>query len=122
FRTGSGNGNWSEARSTALAGICLNFRESGDSVWLRSITQWIEKNQINEGEAAGSWGEEVWDTAMCLLALKSFGISSKDSVIQNGIRWILSLYSLNGRKNWHDEPWETSWALLAILTSGIKTE
>ena len=122
FQEGGKEGHWYETRSTALAGMCLEIREHGDSQWLKSVRKWLLDNQITEGDATGSWGEEIWDTAMAIIALKSFGVSSKDESIQKGLKWISALYSVNGRGNWHDEPWETSWALMAILTSGLSVE
>lgn len=119
FRAGSKDGHWHEVRSTALAGICLDFRELGDSPWLHSIRRWLQSNQITEGTAIGSWGQEVWDTAMAIIALMSLGVHSKDDSIQNGLKWMAGLYSANGRANWHDEPWETSWALIAFLKTGL---
>lgn len=118
FRRASRTGHWHEPRSTALAAICLQSREDCSSPWLRTVREWIEEQQIRQGPAAGSWCEEIWDTAMCVLALKELGISSRNPAVENALNWIASLFSANGRGNWHDEPWETSWALIAILRSG----
>ncbi len=74
--------------------------------------------KMTDGDAAGSWGEEIWDTAMCVIALKEMGVSTADSTVQRAVDWIASLYSANGRYNWHDEPWETSWSLMALLRAG----
>jgi hypothetical protein len=118
YETGKQTGHWDDIRGTALAGIALDFKEPANSVWLRLIRNWLIKNQIGQGDVAGAWGEEIWDTAMCVMALKSFELSSKDPIIKTSIDWIASLYQINKRNNWHDEPWETCWALIAILTSG----
>ena len=118
YDTGKSNGHWDDIRGTALAGVALDLKEAPNSIWLRLIRNWLTKNQLTSGEAAGSWGEEIWDTAMCIMALKSFEISSKDPIVKTPIEWINSLYRINRRNNWHDEPWETCWALIAILTSG----
>ncbi len=118
YQTGKENGYWEDIRGTALAGIAFDLKEEPNSLWIRLIRNKILSDQIKDGEVAGSWGEEIWDTAMCILALKSFELSSKDPVIKNSIEWISSLYQVNKRNNWHDEPWETCWALIAILTIG----
>jgi hypothetical protein len=118
YETGKSKGHWDDIRGTALAAVAMDLKEQPNSTWLRLIRTWLEANQIKEGEVAGSWGEEIWDTAMCVLAMKSFEISSKDPIIRSSVEWIFSLYKLSKRDNWHDEPWETSWALIAILTAG----
>lgn len=118
FRTGDNQGHWHEVRCTALAAICLQFREDGDSPWLKAIRSWLCNSQIHSGEQAGSWGEEVWDTAMAVIALKELELSSKDETIDKALRWMAGLYSVNERNNWHDELWETSWALMAIFRCG----
>jgi hypothetical protein len=61
-------GHWNEVRCTALAAMCLRIREDGRSLWLQTVRNWIKNNQIKEGLSAGSWGDEVWDTATCVLA------------------------------------------------------
>lgn len=119
FQEGRKAGHWPEVRSTALAALALDLRESGDSMWRQSVKNWIQEVQVREGRTAGSWGDEVWDTAMCIIALIRLGVSRKDNCIQKGLRFISKLYPVNGRNNWHDEPWETSWALIAILLSGV---
>jgi hypothetical protein len=115
FQEGSKEGHWREVRSTALTALALRLRESGDSVWLHSAKKWMQKVQVREGRTEGSWGDEVWDTAMCVIALRRLGVSPKDSSVQKGLMFTSKLYPVNGRNNWHDEPWETSWALIAIL-------
>jgi hypothetical protein len=119
-KSASRKGHWNEVRSTALAGMCLQLRERADSPWLFGARDWLigEQEQTDESGANGSWGEEVWDTSMCLIALKDMDVSSHDPVIERGLKWMASIYSANGRDNWHDEPWETSWALIAFLKSG----
>ncbi len=118
FATGRKEGHWSEVRSTALAGMCIDYLPSGTTEWCHSIRGWLEEQQLKEGAAQGSWGEEIWDTAMALIALKALGAHTNDPQLDSGLKWMASKYSVNGRGNWHDDPWETSWALLAILKSG----
>lgn len=122
FLRASRHGHWEEVRSTALAGMCVQLREVGHSPWLNAIADWLRGKQTREGEAAGSWCEEIWDTAMCLIALKDLEVSSKDPAIDQALRWVASLFSRNGRGNWHDEPWETSWALLALCRCGRRDD
>jgi hypothetical protein len=118
FRAGRKCGNWNEVRSTALAGMCIDRLPTDKPYWSTCVRRWLESEQLKDGAAAGSWGEEIWDTAMALLALKSLGAHTQDSHVHAGLDWIASKYSVNGRWNWHDDPWETSWALLAIISSG----
>jgi len=118
FRAASKRGHWNEIRCTALAAMCLQLREDGSSRWLTAIKTWMKKAQSTEPSGCGSWGEEVWDSAMCIIALKELEVSSRDPIIDTGLTWIASLFSVNGRNNWHDEPWETSWALIAFLRAG----
>ena len=116
FRAASKSGHWNEIRCTALAAMCLELREDGSSRWLNAIKTWMESEQSTE--VCGSWGEEIWDSAMCIIALKDLGVTSNDPIVDKGLTWIASLFSVNGRNNWHDEPWETSWALIAFLKAG----
>ena len=118
YEKGKQEGHWEDIRGTALAGIALDLKEAPDSVWLRLIRNYLVRTQSQEGDVTGSWGEEVWDTSMCVLALKSFEVSSRDPLVKSSIDWIASLYRVSERNNWHDEPWETCWALMAILTAG----
>ncbi|HWG21239.1 MAG TPA: prenyltransferase/squalene oxidase repeat-containing protein [Terracidiphilus sp.] len=118
FATGRKEGHWSEVRSTALAGMCVDRLPSGNTEWSHCIRDWLEGQQLEDGAAKGSWGEEIWDTAMALIALKAMGAHTNDPQLDIGLKWMASKYSVNGRGNWHDDPWETSWALLAILKSG----
>jgi len=117
-RKASSQGHWCEARSTALAGMCMALRENADSPWLQSISHWMSQQQIQDGCAKGSWGEEIWDTAMCIMALLSIQVSTRNPMVEAGLQWMAGLYGVNGRPNWHDEPWETSWALIAMLRAG----
>jgi len=118
FKVASRKGHWNEVRCTALAAMCLQLREDGSSKWLVAVRDWMLNQQSLEGGATGSWGEEIWDSAMCIVALKELEVSSRHQKVEQGLKWITSLYSVNGRNNWHDEPWETSWALMAILRAG----
>ncbi len=115
FQQGSRDGHWQEARATALAAMCLETLCKPDSPWREAVKKWISHVQLEDG----SWSEEIWDTAMCLLALMRFRVSPKDASVQKALAWIADKYSLNGRSNWHDEHWETSWALIAILRTGL---
>lgn len=114
----SQKGHWGEVRSTSLAGMCLQLREPGGSKWLTAVREWLFSQQVMDESSTGSWGEEVWDSAMCLLALRELDVSSREARLNAGIQWVGSLFSANGRSNWHDEPWETSWALIALLRIG----
>jgi len=114
----SQTGHWGEVRSTSLAGMCLQLREPGGSKWLTAVREWLFSQQITHDSSSGSWGEEVWDSAMCLLALRELDVPSTESRLNAGIGWVGRLFSANGRGNWHDEPWETSWALIALLRIG----
>jgi hypothetical protein len=118
FHAGRTNGHWNEVRSTALAGMCIDRLPTESPYWRRRVRNWLESEQLKGGATKGSWGEEIWDTAMALLALKALGAHTHDSHVREGLDWIASKYSVNGRGNWHDDPWETSWALLAIISSG----
>jgi hypothetical protein len=57
--TASRTGHWNEVRSTSLAGMCLQLREPGGSPWLSAVREWLFSQQMSDGTAAGSWGEEV---------------------------------------------------------------
>lgn len=118
YRIGKAEGHWGDIRGTALTGIAFDLKEEPNSKWIRLIKNKIITDQIKEGEVAGSWNEEIWDTAMCLLALNKFELSHRDPIIKKSVEWISCLYKVNKRDNWHDEPWETCWALIAILSIG----
>ncbi len=118
FKVASKKGHWTEIRCTALAAMCLQLREEASSKWVNAVKAWIQKEQFVDGAVRGSWGEEVWDSALAVIALTDLGVSPKDETLKSALDWIARLFSVNGRDNWHDEPWETSWALLAILNAG----
>jgi hypothetical protein len=118
FKVADRKGHWGETRCTALAATAVDLREDGNSQWLKAAKRWLLSEQISDKMADGSWGEEVWDTAMAVISLKDIGMSSRDPALVRAINWLSGLFSRNGRANWHDEPWETSWALMAILKCG----
>jgi hypothetical protein len=118
FESGCAEGHWNEARSTALAGMCIEWAVPNGHPWRDAVKKSVFDSQITTGPDAGSWGDEIWDTAMSVLALKDLGVSSHDTPILQALGWISNHFSLNGRGNWHDEPWETCWALIALLQSG----
>ena len=64
YNTGKKDGHWEDIRGTALAGIAFDIKEEPNSLWIRLIRDKIIKDQIKDGEVSGSWGEEIWDTAM----------------------------------------------------------
>ena len=115
FGKGAGQGHWSEVRSTALAGLCLSLREPVDAPWLVAVRDWLLSRQVDMGAGQGSWGEELWDTSMAMLALLHLGVSPKDPAILGAVGWQRKLFGLSGNDSWHDEPWETSWCLLSGL-------
>jgi hypothetical protein len=108
-------GHWNEVRSTALAGIALCRREAGGCPWLDAIRDWLLSKQVGMGADRGSWGEELWDTSMAMLALLELRVLPSDPAIQRALWWQKDLFGANDHHNWHDEPWETSWSLLAGL-------
>jgi len=110
---GKYHGHWGEVRSTALAAMCLS-RRVPNSPWIPALRNWILDQQKDlQEENIASWGEEIWDTAMALIALSDLGIR-KCPEIEKAFNFLIKLYNLSGRNNWHDEPWETSWAILAF--------
>lgn len=115
FERGVGQGHWNEVRSTALAGLCLSLREPIDASWSVAVREWLLSRQVDMGAGQGSWGEELWDTSMAMLALLHLGVAPKDPAIQGAVEWQWRLFGLSGNDSWHDEPWETSWCLLSGL-------
>ena len=115
FKNASKLGHWREPRSTALAVMCLAMRNDGESRWLLELGNWIRSNQTKKGSMKGSWGDEVWDTAMCVMALRDLRVPAEDRSIRTAMSWMQDIFSCNGKNNWHYEPWETSWALMAIF-------
>ncbi|HUP42098.1 MAG TPA: hypothetical protein VM599_02690, partial [Thermoanaerobaculia bacterium] len=120
FRTAKPGGHWSEVRSTALAGLCLGHVVPLDSPWVKGVESWLRRKQTSMGEDKASWGEELWDTSMAVIALLRLGTSPNDPVIQSALRWQLELYKKNDHRNWHYEPWETSWTILSRLEAAPK--
>jgi hypothetical protein len=119
FRTARVEGSWGQVRSTALAGLCLTYREPKGAPWRDGVLQWLARQQGDMGPGEeGCWGEELWDTSMAVIALIRLGMHPSDPVIQKALRWQIKLYNLNGNLNWHDEPWETAWTVLALLDAG----
>jgi hypothetical protein len=120
FRTAKPGGHWGEVRSTALAGLCLGYVMPQNSRWVRGVQSWLRRQQTSMGEGKASWGEELWDTSMAVIALLRLGTSPQDPMIQSALQWQLNLYDQNGHRNWHYEPWETSWTVLSLLEAAPK--
>lgn len=122
FQSAKSKGHWEEVRNTALVGLALEYIEPLNSGWGDSIKRFLVEEQMTFDEENSSWGEEIWDSAMALMALNHLGYDNRSKIFKNAINWIVSLHNQNKRLNWHDEPWETSWAILAIMESNPTTD
>ena len=118
FKIAINSGNWEEVRSTAIVGIIMELREPINSPWIENTKEWLFAQQKSYGTDMATWGEELWDTSMALIALNRLGVSYNEPRCQKAIKWMISLYNKNGRHNWHDEPWETSWCALTLIDIG----
>jgi hypothetical protein len=118
FNSGQGIGNWEFVDYTSLVMLALAHREPKNSPWLQMPKKWLLSKQESEDIESGSWNDEVFDTAIAIMALMKVGTSPTDPVIVQGLEYLQNIYHANGRPNWEDEPWETSWAILAIFESG----
>lgn len=120
YEAGKNRGHWEEPRATALAAICLQLVSDRKTRWIESVEKWIIGQQHDPG---GDWGDEVWDSAMSLLALRTLGVPPTHVAMKRGVRWLRSVLHRNPRDNsWHDEPWETCWALMALLSVDRQTD
>lgn len=113
YHTAQSTGHWGDPRSSALALMCLLLRPGRDTRWIRAATSYLTSTQTTDRhQQHGSWNEEIWDTAMCVLALLRAGASPK--AVEKALAFIRAKYS-KGLSSWHGEPWETCWALIALL-------
>jgi hypothetical protein len=106
-------GNWEDTRGTGDALIALQEVIMSDQYpnLKKSSFSTIKKNAIYS-EDLTSWGEEVWDTAIAIIALTK---ERKPDVelIGKSVKWLLSIFN-RGEPSWYSEPWETLWALIAL--------
>lgn len=116
-------GYWTDVRSTSLVALCLELREPDGSPWLKAVKKWLLKQQVLKGDNEGSWGDELWDTSMALIALSRLGLPQKNPHVKKALNYIKNVYEKNKQgDNWHYEPWETSWCILAILETDSSSE
>ena len=119
------NGHWGDVRGTGDALIAFGEILRGKVPNLRSasLKYLLSSCDINEDEKMANWNEEVWDSAIALIALNY--IESDDPVLIKiktfGINWLLLKFK-QGNNNWNEEPWETLWALLALSKYSIASE
>jgi hypothetical protein len=123
FKTGMYKGHWNEVRSTALVALCLDMVEPAGSRWLESCRNWLLARATEISPSEMTWGEELWDTSLALLALDRLGLPRTDPRRQKAIAWMRNLYDLNGSSSWHEEPWETCFTpgLSPFLTGTWKS-
>jgi hypothetical protein len=114
-------GHWVDIRSTSLALLAINLvHEERSSPLADAALCWIRSRQRTETEGEGkliSWDTEVWDTALAIMALSSYGSSAGDPDINSALDWIGSLAQINDNKNIHFEPWETYYGIAAFVRS-----
>lgn len=85
------DGSWEEEvwdTSLCLTALSLStHRSSEEKKAAENAQKWLlEKRNIQ-----GNWHEEPWETALSLLALMKTGITIEKKIIQDGIRWLISL-------------------------------
>lgn len=113
LREAAVSGNWGDVRGTSDSLIAIEtcLPPHAYPRLRAAASDWLIGRSFAES-GLRNWEEEVWDSAVALLALA--GDSRRpERAIGEGVRWLEEHHRF-GHDNWNDEPWETLWALLAI--------
>ena len=68
-----------------------------------------------------SWNDEIWDTAMCAIAIMQGSRADFKNRLNEVKRWLLNQYS-ELENNFYNEPWESLYALITLLDMGAYLE
>ncbi len=112
-REGGTQGDWEDARGTGDVLIALSevLPQHLYPDLRRNANQFLLNSVSVNGDMA-CWGEEVWDTAITMIALCRAPKPQREIVLASA-KWLISQYR-KGETNWYSEPWETLWALVAM--------
>jgi hypothetical protein len=108
-------GHWVDARTTAYVIDALLC--AGESLQSRNIvyaTSFLLAN-FREEQQGGSWGSEIWDTALVLRTMASIPVP-QDKMRRDALEWIASKQLEDG--SFDGEPWDTLYVSLALLRQG----
>ena len=110
---GCERGNWEDARGSGDVLIALSeVLDESAFPRLRSDAYRHLTSLAIRSDGTATWGEEVWDTAIALIALCRMP-SPDRALIADGARWLAELYRKSDG-NWYYEPWDSLWALVAM--------
>ncbi len=104
-----------------------------DAPWLRQALNYVWNDQLPDGAWFGRWGVNyLYGTWQVIQGLTKFGISTQDSRLQRGARWLMSKQQPCG--GWgetpatYDDPSlrgtgtptasQTAWAILGLVAAG----
>lgn len=114
YREGK-TGHWVDARSTSYVSLALlRSGESFQSPHLTSSAAYL-CSAFREEAKGGSWGSEVWDTALAVRVLEKLPVN-KEAITDKAFDWIWSKRLEDG--SFDGEPWDTLYVALAALEAG----
>lgn len=109
------SGDWADVRTTAESVLTLiAFGESIQSPHLTYAADYLLACFKSENQG-GSWGSELWDTALAIRALQKLAPKGT-SHIEKAFEWIWSKRLSDG--SFDGEPWDTLFVCIAALEGG----
>jgi hypothetical protein len=109
------HGAWLDARTDATCIWAISncgLAESHGKFVKNCIVELIE--DCTRDDDGLRWNEEVWDTALCTMAINSGGGEEYSHRLKEIDTWLLEEYS-EAEQNFHNEPWESMWAVMVML-------
>ena len=108
-------GHWVDIRTTSDAILALTA--SGESIrspHIQYAGDFLVANFRRERQG-GSWGSELWDTALAIRALNRIPPKGQD-LVEQGFEWIFAKQQPDG--SFDGEPWDSLFVCLAALETG----
>lgn len=108
-------GHWKDIRTTSEAILALFVSgESPQAANMQYAADYLVAN-FKEEETGGSWGSELWDTALAVRALQKVAPKGQN-LIELAFQWMLGKQLPDG--SFDGEPWDSMFVCLAALESG----
>jgi hypothetical protein len=108
-------GHWVDARTSSYAvGALTATGESFESRNLQAAAAFL-LSTFREEKTGGSWGSEIWDTALAIRALSKLPVQ-KIETVDKAFEWISAKQLPDG--SFDGEPWDTLYVALAAVETG----
>lgn len=108
-------GHWADVRTTSEAILALLASgENMQSQHLRYAGDFLV-GSFKPEECGGSWGSELWDTALAVRALHKLAPKGHD-IVESAFHWMYTKQLADG--SFDGEPWDSLFVCLAALETG----